>query len=157
MQSIFRVHGNEKERTPVIAANSEVFIDGTFVSKNNGGFLIASTAGLRIWGICRQNFTAAADNQTVAMIAPIVIEHVNVDMSMLADQAEVAGDIFKYADISTVAAGLQTVALSTATTSGQLSIQGLQANFDGSPTFVGNTTQIIVRVAEWQDLAYAQA
>lgn len=156
MQYLFRVHGNENVRTPVIAANSEVFKDGTLVSKNSSGFLIVATAGLRIWGVCREDVTAASDNQTVAQYKPLVVELNNVDMSMLGDQAFAAADVYKYADISTVSAGLQTVALSTATTSGQLAIQGKQADFDGSPTWVGNTTQVIVRVAEYQDLAYAQ-
>jgi len=97
----------------------------------------------------------ASDNQTVAAVKPIVIEVGNVTMSMLGDQAMVAGDRFKYADISTVSAGLQTVAVSTATTSGQLALENLQTDVDNSPGVP--TFQLLAKVAEWQDLAYAQA
>lgn len=157
MQSVFRVFGEERVLEPVIGANSEVFKDGTLVSKNSSGFLIVATAGLRIYGVCRQEVTMASNNQTVAQVKPLVVEATNVEMSMLADQALVQGDLFKYADISTVSAGLQTVALSTATTSGQLNVQALLANLQNTPPWIGDTTQIIVRVAEYQDLAYAQA
>jgi hypothetical protein len=156
MQSILRAHGPELVRTPVIGSNSAVFKDGTLVSKDSGGFLIVSTAGLRIWGVCRQEVTMASDNQTVAKVCPIVVEHINLDLSMLGDQAVVAGDLFKWADISTVALGLQLVALSTASTAGQLAVQGKQSDFDGSVPLIGDTTQVVVRVGEWQDLAYAQ-
>jgi len=155
MQQLYRVFGDERVRDPVIGANSEVFKDGTLVSKNSSGFLIVATAGLRIWGICRSEVTMASDNQTVAAVKPIVIEVGNVTMSMLGDQAMVAGDRFKYADISTVSAGLQTVAVSTATTSGQLALENLQTDVDNSPGVP--TFQLLAKVAEWQDLAYAQA
>lgn len=154
-QSIYRVDGEERLRDPVIAANSEVFIDGTLVSKNSSGFLIAATAGLRIWGVSRSAFTATSDNQTVALKCPLVADTSNVTMSMLGDQAMVAGDKYKWADVSTVSAGLQTVAVSTATTAGQLALENLQSTVDTAPGFAAN--QVICRVAEWQDLAYAQA
>lgn len=153
-QRLLRVHGIEKVRQPVIGANSEVFVDGTLVSKNSSGFVIAATAGLRIWGVCRQSITMSGTNQTVAMVKPYIVETDNVDMSMLGDQAVVAGDRYKWADVSTVSNGLQTVAVSTATTSGQLAIQELQSDFDGDPSTA--TNQLVCRVAEWQDLAYAQ-
>jgi hypothetical protein len=154
MQSIFRAYGDERVREAVIGANSEVFKDGTLVSKNSGGFLIVATAGLRIWGVSRSELTMASDNQTVAKVAPVVVEHTNLTLSMLGDQAVVAGDRFKWADISTVSAGLQTVAVSTASTSGQLAIQNLQTDVDTNPNIAA--FQLLVRVAEWQDLAYAQ-
>lgn len=155
MQRIYRAFGQERVREPIIGANSEVFVDGTLVSKNSGGFLIASTAGLRIWGVCRQNVTMSGTNQTVAQVKPIVIEVSNLTLSMLGDQAVVAGDRFKWADVSTVSAGLQTVAVSTATTAGQLAIQQLQSDVDNDPSIA--TNQLLVKVAEWQDFAYAQA
>lgn len=155
MQQLYRVFGDERVRDPVIGANSEVFKDGTLVSKNSSGFLIVATAGLRIWGICRSEVTMSASNQTVAMVKPIVVEVSNITMSMLGDQAVVAGDLFKFADISTVSNGLQTVAVSTATTSGQLAIENLQTDVDNSPGVPA--FQLLVKVAEWQDLAYAQA
>lgn len=153
-QSIFRVDGDERVRDPVIGANSEVFVPGTLVSKNSSGFLIASTAGLRIWGVSTGQVTMASDNQTVGLVCPPIIEITNVVMSMLGDQAMVAGDKFKWADVSTVSAGLQTVAVSTATTAGQLALENLQSTVDTAPGFAAN--QLLCKAAEWQDLAYAQ-
>ena len=155
MQYVYRVDGDERIKDPVVAANSEVFVQGTLVSKNSSGFVIAATAGTRVWGVSNSAFTAASDNQTVGLVCPTVIDISNVVMSMLGDQAMVAGDRYKYADISTVSAGLQTVAVSTATTSGQLALENLQSNVDNNPQVA--TYQLLCKVAEWQDLAYAQA
>jgi hypothetical protein len=154
MQTIFRVHGEEHVLEGVIANNSEVFKDGSLVSKDSSGNLIVATAGLRIYGICREDKTVTSDNETVALYKPLVISADNVDMSMLGDELAVASDLYKWADVSTVAAGLQTVAISTATTAGQLAVLNLQSDVDTDPTVA--TWQVIVHVAESQILAYAQ-
>lgn len=155
MQYPYRIEGEARIKDPVIAANSEVFKVGTLVSKNSSGFVIASTAGLRVWGVSLSDFTATSDNQTVAQKSPLVMDVANVIMSMLGDQAMVAGDRYKFADIGSVSAGLQTIAVSTATTSGQVALENLQTNVDGNPTVAA--AQLLCKIAEWQDLAYAQA
>lgn len=154
-QRIFREQESEHFREPVIGANSETFLDGSYVAINSSGFLIVATAGLRLEGICRQNVNMASNNQTVAMVTPLVIDADNVEMSMLADQAFTQTNVGEYVAISTVTAGLQTLALSTSSaTQGALRVIGLLDTISGDPSWSGNTTQIVVKRAIAQDLAY---
>jgi hypothetical protein len=83
-QGIFRVYGPERVLEPVIGADSEVFLDGTPVSINSSGFLVAgqtdvASSKLRLYGFCRQTVTMSSTNSTVAKVCPIVIAPDNVE------------------------------------------------------------------------------
>lgn len=165
-QGIVRVYGPEKPRTPVVAANNEVFVDGAYVSKDSAGLLIVATAGTKIYGIVRETVTAIAANATfttpqnvnpsVAGYTPLVIDGDNVDSFMTADQAWAQTDNDAYADIAAVTAGVQSLNLAAGAT-GQFAVQGLLSQFDGNPANDGNTTNTVIKVAEPQDMGFAQS
>lgn len=165
MQGIYRIHGEEKVRPPVVALAAEVFKVNTPVVKNSSGQLIVATVGSKIWGYCREDVTPIASNEGGTMqttnpaavgYCPRVIEPDNVDFWADADQAWQLTDNDAYADIASISAGVVTLNLAAGST-GQFAVLGRLADFSGDPALVGDTTKIIVRVAEPQDLAFAQS
>lgn len=136
------------EGYPIIGKNSEAFAKADPVTIDANGFLIVATAGDRILGWCLQDVTMSASNQTVAKVKPAYVPALGVQMQITADQACVQTDVGAYADISGTTGAIN-VNLS-AGTSGSLFVWGF--NPDGA-----GDTEVIVSVAEPQDLAYAQA
>lgn len=139
------VGSNTLER---VCKNSAEFDRNDPVTIDSNGFLAPAAAGEKIVGIWAENdYTAAADNQTVARVKgkfyPITPDMV---FSATADQACVDTDCGAYADLA-VSAGAYTVNLS-AGASGQCFI------IDFDPVV---TTTVYFNIAERSQDAYAQA
>lgn len=135
----------------VIMTNSASIDFGDFVTIDSDGFLKRIAAGEKILGtFAEQTKTAAADNQTVAQVKgkyePIDLYDV---FELTADQACTQTDLGAYADIvmssSTILANL------AAGATGQLFVIDFDPNRDGT------TTLVRVKVAEPQQLAFAQS
>lgn len=164
-QGFSRVVGMEEVRPMVIAKNSEVFAEGSPVTIDSSGYLaVASSSGEKIWGFCTQGVTALGTNQngTVPQVAnsaavgfaPRVIGTTNVYFWADSDLAWTQTDVGAYADIASASAGVVTLNLA-AGSSGQFFVIGLLSDID--PSAEGDTDRIVVKVAEPQELAFAQA
>lgn len=134
---------------PVIGKNSEAFAYADPVNIDSNGWLVVAPAGERILGWCLETVTMAATNQTVAKVKPKYVPALGVLMQITADQTCTQTDVGAYADI-TGTTGAINVNLA-AGASGSLFVW----QFD--PAGDGTTTEVVVSVAEPQDLAYAQA
>lgn len=156
--------------TPVCAKGSEVFAEGSPVTIDSSGFLaVASSSGEKIFGYCTENVTVVATNSSsqpsagywqntnsaAVGYAPRVIAPDNVLAWYDSDLAFTQTDVGAYADIASVSAGVATLNLA-AGASGQFLVEGLYASVDPAGS-AGDTDRIIVRVAEPQELAFAQA
>jgi 3D (Asp-Asp-Asp) domain-containing protein len=167
-QGFVSVTGPERVMNPVCAVDSEVFAEGSPVTINGDGFLaVASSSGEKIFGFCTQAVTVSATNSTGATAgvtqttsstavgyAPRVIAPDNVLFWADSDTAFAQTDVGAYCDIASESAGVVTLNLA-ATTSGQFIVEGLLSNID--PSAVGDTDRVVVRVAEPQELGFAQA
>jgi hypothetical protein len=164
MQGFYRIHGDEKVRIPVVALAAEVFAVGSPVGIDSSGYLVVAAASEKIWGYCTEALTAVTGNEAGTMqqedpaavgYCPRVIEPDNVDFWADADEAWTQTSNGQYADIASVAAGVATLNLVAGAT-GQFHVMGRLADFSGDPAYVGDTTKIVVRVAEPMDLGFAQ-
>lgn len=162
-QGIFRINGEEIVQEAVIAANSIVFGEWCPVYKNASGFLDVVATNERPYGFIAEAFTALSTNQTGTLqtrnsaaigYAPRVIAPDNVLFWADADQAWTQTDTDAYCDALSVTAGIVTLNLAGGST-GVYAIIGLLSTLSGDPNLVGDTTKIVVKVAERQDLAYA--
>lgn len=166
-QGYLLVNDMERVMAPVCAVDSEVFAEGCPVTINSNGFLAPTAAGEKIYGFCTQTVTVIATNSTGSTAgvtqssnplavgyAPRVIAPDNVLFWADSDQALTQTDIGAYCDIASETAGVVTLNLA-AGASGQFIVEGLLSNFD--PSAEGDTDRIVVRVAEPQELAFAQA
>jgi len=167
-QGIHCVHGPEKVRPPVCALGSAQFAVATPVTIDTNGFLAPiSSSGEKIWGYCTEDVTAISTNSSGSTAgvtqqhdkaahsyAPRIIEPDNVDFWADSDQAMTQTDIGAYADVVSVSAGVVTINLA-AGASGQFHVIGLLSNVNQLGD--GDTDRIIVRAAEPQDMAFAQA
>lgn len=162
-QGFNRVVGLEEVRPSIVAKNSEVFAEGSPVTVASG-FLKVAAAGEKIYGFSTQAGTALSTNQngTIPQTggagaigwAPRVISSINVYFWADSDQAFAQTDIGQYCDIASVSAGVVTLNLA-GTTSGQFIVVDLLSNED--PSAEGDTDRIVVKVAEPQEYAFAQA
>jgi len=146
----FLDEGGAKVGRPVIAKNSEAFAKADPLTIDSSGWLVHAGIGDRIVGWSLEDITASATNQTVAMYCPCYAEARDVEVVMTADQAAVQADVGGYADIATATSGAYVVDL-VSIASGQLFVTQID------PYNTGTTTQIVVKVAENQADAYAQA
>lgn len=166
-QGFHRVNGEERVLPPVCAVDSEVFAEFSPVTINSDGFLAVSAATEKIYGYCTQAVTVIATNSTGSTAgvtqstnsaavgyAPRVIAPDNVQFWADSDQAMTQTDIGAYADIASESAGVVTLNLAAGAT-GQFIVEGLLSNVD--PSAEGDTDRVIVRVAEPQELAFAQS
>lgn len=155
-------------RTPVCAVDSEVFAVGSPVTIDANGFLaVASSSGEKLYGFCTEGVTVISTNSTGSTAgvtqqndptavgyAPRIIAPDNVEFWADSDQAMTQTDIGAYADIASESAGVVTLNLAAGGT-GQFLVMGLLSNLD--PSADGDTDRVIVKVAEPQDLAFAQS
>jgi len=134
---------------PIIAKNSEAFSVGDAVYADANGFLAKITTSSKILGYVIEDFTAAADNQTVAAYCPLYVYADDIEVLVDTDQALTQTDIGAYADMATVTSGAMVLNLAAGAT-GQFFVLG-------SDTDTPNTSKAIVVVAEPQKLAFAQS
>lgn len=163
-QGIFRIDGEEIVRPPCVAANSIVFAEWSPVYKNSSGFIDMVATNERPYGFITQAYTALSTNQNGTVpqthspdaigYAPRVIAPDNVLFWADADIAWTQTDNDAYCDVASVASGVVTMNLAAGAT-GTFHVHGLLADLSGDPSFAGDTTKIVVSVAERQDLAYA--
>jgi len=146
---VFLNEGGAKVGRPIIGANSVTFSKGDPLEVDASGFLIISVAGNKIIGWALEDVILASDNQTVAQLTPVYAEARDVEMVLIADQAAVQGDVGAYANIVGTTSGAFKVNLATGT-SGQLFVTQID------PFGTGDTTAVVVKVAENQADAYAQ-
>jgi hypothetical protein len=131
---------------PIIAKNSEAFHKGDPVMVASG-FLLVATATSKILGWCDADFTATADNQTVAKLCPTYVPATEeVKMLITPDQTFAQTDVGLYADISGTT-GAIAVNLAGGG-NGQLYVHGVDPMGSGD---------VVVSVAEPSTLAFAQA
>ena len=131
--------------------NSTQLDFGDFITIDTNGFLKKIAAGEKIMGtFAEQSKTATSDNQTVAQYKgkyePIDLYDV---FEMTSDQACTQTDVGAYADVVIASAAINCDLAAGAT--GQL----LVIDFD--PDRNGSTTKVRVKVAEPQNLAFAQS
>jgi len=121
------------------------------VTINSDGFLARTAATEKIDGYyVGAPVTAAADNQTVAMVkGQYEVNTGDVVFEMTADQACTQTDVGAYADIKLATNAFQ-LDLGTGAT-GQMFVQDFDPERDGS------TTIVRVKIAEPQQLAFAQS
>lgn len=136
---------------PVIAKNSEAFATGDAVYIDTSGFLAKATTSSKVLGFALDTVTVASDNQTVAKVCPKYVPAMDVLMQYTADVAVTQTKIGEYADFSAVTSGGFTVGVNGSGATGQLFILGFDPEGDGS------TDQVVVKVAEPQQLAFAQS
>lgn len=163
-QGFARVSGPEEVLPSVIAKNSEVFAVGSPVTVVSGYLQVATSSGQKIYGFCTEGFTALSTNQNGTVpqttnsaavgYAPRVLHPEKVLFWADSDQAFAQTDVGTFCDIASVSNGVVTLNLA-GTTSGQFSISGLLSDMD--PSAEGDTDRVVVKVAEPQQLAFAQA
>lgn len=157
-QGIFRINGNEIVRPPQIAVNSEVFALHSPVWVNTSGYLGVIATNERPYGYCTEAFTAIATNQNGTVpqthspdavgYAPRVIAPDNVLFWCDADEAWSQTVNGQYADV-TEAAGIVTANFPGGS-DGLFYVHGLLADLSGDPSYVGDTTKVVLSVAELQ-------
>ncbi len=135
---------------PIIGNNSEVLSYADALSIDGNGHIIVATTSSKVIGFCLEDVTMASDNETVAKYCPLFVPVEEVTMVYTADQALTQTDVGAYADLVTTTSGAQVLNLA-AGSSGQFIVLGFDPNNDGT------TTLAIVKVAEPQILAFAQA
>lgn len=148
MQAFLRESSRYQVGVPVIAANSEVFHVGDPLSIQSG-FIEYAEAGEKVIGYCLENYTAASDNQTVAKYKIQYVKALGVEMIFSSDQAAAQTDVGLYADLVGTTGATQ-INLAGGST-GQFQVLG----FD--PLGTGDTSLVVVEIAEPQFLAFAQA
>jgi len=166
-QGILRVEGPEIVRPPVIAVDSEVFAEGSPVYLDSSGFLAVTSTTNKIWGFCTEAITVISTNSTSSSIGtgqtvnsaahsycPRVIAPDNVLFWADSDTDFTQTDIGAYADVASESSGVVTLNLAAGST-GQFIVYGLLRDVDPSAT--GDDDRIVVKVAEPQDLAFAQS
>lgn len=132
---------------PIIAANSEAFSVGDAVTIDGDGCLAKASTSSKIFGYAIEDYTAAADNETVAKYCPMYVYARGIEIVIDADQACTQTDIGAYADLGTVTTGVQVLNLAAGAT-GQFLVLGFLAD---------DTDKVIVVAAERTEDAYAQS
>ena len=135
---------------PVIGANSIVFSPTDAVYINTSGFLDSASTSSKVLGFALDNITMASDNQTVAKVTPKYCYADAVLVVYPGDSACTQTKVGEYADLVTTTSGGQILNGTTAAT-GQFFVIGFDPDGDGT------TTDYVVRVAEPQTMAFAQA
>lgn len=137
-----------------IGGNSVQFSLNDAVYADTSGFLAIATTTSKVLGFSAQNVTCAAANQTASNpTRPLFLPYHGVHMLITADQAGAATDQDAYADLVTTTTGAQVLNLAAGAT-GQFYVHDFNPHRDG---IVTATTDIVVSIAEPQELAFAQS
>lgn len=132
---------------PIIGKNSEAFHKADPVSIDSDGFLIVAVATGKIIGWCLEDVTMASDNQTVAKVKPQYAVADGQLMVITSDQALTQTDIGTYADMKGTTGAINVDLAGGA--NGQLFVWGSDPQ--------GTTSDVVVSVAEPQEMGFAQA
>lgn len=134
-----------------IVANSTVLAKDDPVTLDTDGFLILASAGLRIMGVMNEDYTAAADNETVAMYKAQFIEADMADLyEMDASTALSATHRGMYANVSGTTGAIVLDTSSVVDNAAQLRIRSLD------PREENDELRALVNIAELEALAYTQ-
>lgn len=141
---------NQGVEYPIIGKNSEAFATADVVYVDSDGFLAKITTSSKVLGYALDTVTMASDNQTVAKVTPKVAVGLGTLMVYGSDQDALQTDIGAYADFGTVTSNGFELNLAAGAT-GQMFVVG----FD--PQDESDDDVVVVKVAEPQELAFAQA
>lgn len=147
----FKQPQDESDLEYVLGKNSEVFTayDPVMIV---GGVLAVATAGSKIEGVCVKTQTMSSTNQTVALVKVGYVPFRHGQQFLATSDAAVDQSIIgTYMDITGTTGAVLINGPTGSSASGQVIIKALD------PLATGSTVQVLVEIAEPQDLAFAQA